>query len=143
MSQCACFFVVFFKALWVFLQCFLTTFNYRQAVYALSAKTHTSYKVNLTPSVKLLPWFLGITKTLYYSLHLYLIVFKRVPGNSVSQLIEMSRYTFNPPEDELINYYLNNKITENDDLVGRQINEVNICHHEPADLPGKPWNPNP
>ncbi|KAL1220320.1 NAC domain-containing protein 62 [Cardamine amara subsp. amara] len=48
----------------------------------------------------------------------------------------MYRYTFNPPEEELISYYLNNKITENDDLVGRQINEVNICHHEPADLPG-------
>ncbi|XP_033138411.1 NAC domain-containing protein 69 [Brassica rapa] len=48
----------------------------------------------------------------------------------------MNRYTFNPPEDELINYYLNNKITENDDPEGKQINEVNICHHEPADLPG-------
>ncbi|CAL9213387.1 unnamed protein product [Arabidopsis halleri] len=48
----------------------------------------------------------------------------------------MYRCTFNPPEEELINYYLNNKITENDDLVGRQITEVNICHHEPADLPG-------
>ncbi|CAD5322052.1 unnamed protein product [Arabidopsis thaliana] len=48
----------------------------------------------------------------------------------------MYRCTFNPPEEELINYYLNNKITENDDLVGKQIAEVNICHHEPADLPG-------
>lgn len=48
----------------------------------------------------------------------------------------MNRYTFNPPEDELINYYLNNKITENDDPQGKQINEVNICHREPADLPG-------
>ncbi|KAG5374627.1 hypothetical protein IGI04_039223 [Brassica rapa subsp. trilocularis] len=48
----------------------------------------------------------------------------------------MNRYTFNPPEDELINYYLNNKITENDDPEEKQINEVNICHHEPADLPG-------
>jgi len=49
----------------------------------------------------------------------------------------MYRCTFNPPEEELINYYLNNKITENDDLVGKQIAEVNILHHEPADLPGK------
>lgn len=49
----------------------------------------------------------------------------------------MSRYTFNPPEEELINYYLNNKITEKDDPEGKQINEVNICHHEPTDLPSK------
>ncbi|EOA36541.1 hypothetical protein CARUB_v10011623mg [Capsella rubella] len=48
----------------------------------------------------------------------------------------MVRCTFNPPEEELINYYLNNKITEKDDLDGKQINEVNICHYEPADLPG-------
>ncbi|CAH2039174.1 unnamed protein product [Thlaspi arvense] len=48
----------------------------------------------------------------------------------------MYRYTFNPPDEELISYYLNNKIREKDDLEDRQINEVNICHHEPADLPG-------
>jgi len=66
---------------------------------------------------------------------LYLICPKK--KNRLSQLIEMYRCTFNPPEEELINYYLNNKITENDDLVGKQIAEVNILHHEPADLPGK------
>ncbi|VVA89703.1 unnamed protein product [Arabis nemorensis] len=48
----------------------------------------------------------------------------------------MSRYTFNPPDEELISYYLNNKITNKYDLEEKQIHEVNICHHEPTDLPG-------
>ncbi|XP_010556655.1 PREDICTED: NAC domain-containing protein 1 isoform X2 [Tarenaya hassleriana] len=46
-------------------------------------------------------------------------------------------YTFNPPEEELINHYLNNKIAGNDDLVESEINEINICQHEPHNLPGQ------
>lgn len=36
--------------------------------------------------------------------------------NLVFWLIEMNRYIFNLFEDEFINYYLNNKIIENDDF---------------------------
>lgn len=43
-------------------------------------------------------------------------------------------YGFRPSDDELVGYYLHNKILGNHWLVDRVIREVNICSFDPWDL---------
>ena len=45
-------------------------------------------------------------------------------------------YRFSPTGEEVINYYLKNKILDKPWLVNEAINEINICAHDPKFLPG-------
>ncbi|XP_048422213.1 protein NTM1-like 9 isoform X3 [Pyrus x bretschneideri] len=45
-------------------------------------------------------------------------------------------FRFRPTEEELIDYYLQMKLEGKDYLVSDVIREINICSHEPWDLPG-------
>lgn len=45
-------------------------------------------------------------------------------------------FRFRPTEEELIDYYLQMKLEGKDYLVSDVIREINICNHEPWDLPG-------
>ncbi|CAN6565904.1 unnamed protein product [Malus baccata var. baccata] len=46
-------------------------------------------------------------------------------------------YRFQPTEEELIGHYLKLKLRGEDSLVSDVIGEINICKHEPWDLPAK------
>ena len=45
-------------------------------------------------------------------------------------------YRFHPTDEELFCYYLKLKMQGDKDYEVRAIREVNICKHEPWDLPG-------
>lgn len=46
-------------------------------------------------------------------------------------------FRFSPTDEELINYFLKNKIQGKPWLVDDTIREVSICSYEPASLPGE------
>jgi len=46
-------------------------------------------------------------------------------------------FRFRPTDEELVNYYLKNKLHGNDSIVNNVIAEVDVCKFEPWDLPGK------
>ncbi|RXI07580.1 hypothetical protein DVH24_005353 [Malus domestica] len=45
-------------------------------------------------------------------------------------------FRFRPTEEELVHYYLQMKLEGMDYIVSDVISEINICNHEPKDLPG-------
>nr|QSD99817.1 NAC family transcription factor [Melilotus albus] len=44
-------------------------------------------------------------------------------------------FRFRPTDEELVNYYLKNKLLGNDSIVNNVIAEVDVCKFEPCDLP--------
>jgi hypothetical protein len=46
-------------------------------------------------------------------------------------------FRFRPTDQELVNYYLRNKLLGNDELVNNAIAEVDVFKYKPWDLPGK------